>query len=174
MTRIISIRRVFRLAVASMAQHEVPRRQIHSQKLSFRAVTRTLSFDEAWQSSTKAMLLSLNGRTSSHPLHHPKPLRRQRQAVPADGGIFARRVHCPPDGAAVPLRQAVREFSDPKRIPRRAKSAEHVSMLIARLGNRQRRQGESRKAGVRGCDEPEILRYSNRQFDPIGADVGQE
>ena len=44
---------------------------------------------------------------TSHPLHHPKPPRRQRQAVPADGRVFAGRVHRTPDGAAVSLGQAV-------------------------------------------------------------------
>jgi hypothetical protein len=34
----------------------------------------------------------------SHPLHHPEPPGRQRQAVPADGGVFAWRVR----GAAPP------------------------------------------------------------------------
>jgi hypothetical protein len=29
----------------------------------------------------------------SHPLHQPEPARRQRQAVPADGGVFAERGH---------------------------------------------------------------------------------
>ena len=30
-----------------------------------------------------------------HPLHYPEPPRRQRQAVPADGGVFAGGVHRP-------------------------------------------------------------------------------
>jgi len=52
----------------------------------------------------------------SHPLHHPERPRCQGQAVPADGCILAGRVHCAPGGAAVALRQAVREFRNPKRV----------------------------------------------------------
>ena len=74
------------------------------------------------------------GEGPSHPLHQPKPPRRQRQAVPADGGILPRHVHRTPDGAAVALGHAVAKLRNPKRIPRRTKAAQHVSMLDARLG----------------------------------------
>ena len=65
----------------------------------------------------------------SHPLHHPKSPRRQGQAVPADGGILTGRVHGTPDGAAVPLRHAVGEFSAPKRVTCGAKPAQRVAIL---------------------------------------------
>ena len=81
---------------------------------------------------------------ASHPLHHPEPPRRQRQAVPADGGVFARRVHGPPDGTAVALCHGVGEFRNPKRIPRHSKAAEHIAVLIACLGSGKCRQGECR------------------------------
>jgi hypothetical protein len=42
--------------------------------------------------------------------------------VLADSGVFAGGVHRTPDGAAVALCHAVREFSKPKRIPRRTKA----------------------------------------------------
>jgi hypothetical protein len=44
----------------------------------------------------------------------------RRQAVPADGGVLTGRVHRAPDGAAVALGQAVREFRNPKRVTCRA------------------------------------------------------
>ena len=84
----------------------------------------------------------------SHPLHHPEPPRRQRQAVPADGNVFAGGVHRTPDRAAVALRHAVREFRNPQRIPRRAKAPEHVAMLVACLGNGKALQGEGGQAPV--------------------------
>ncbi len=64
-----------------------------------------------------------------HPLHHPEPPRRQSQAVPADGGVLPRCVHRTPYGAAVSLGHAVREFRNPKRIPRRAMAPQHVAVL---------------------------------------------
>ena len=70
----------------------------------------------------------------SNPLNQPKPPRCQRQAVPADGGVLAGHVHRAPDGAAVPFRHAVGKLRNPKRIPRRSKAAEHVAVLVARLG----------------------------------------
>ena len=98
-------------------------------RLTFRAVTRTLSLDQTWQFSTKAMLLWLISERSSHSLHHPKSPRRQSQAVPADGGVLPRCVHRTPDGAAVSLRHAVGEFRNPERIPRRTKAPQHVAVL---------------------------------------------
>jgi len=73
-------------------------------------------------------------KKSSHPLHHPKPPRRQRQAVAAYGSVFAGGVRRTPDGAAVALGHAVGELRHPKRIPRRTKASQHVAMLVARLG----------------------------------------
>ena len=84
--------------------------------------------------------------TPSHSFYQPEPPLRQRQAVLADGGVLAGRVHRPPDGAAVSLRHAVGEFRNPKRIPRRTKAAQHVAMLVARLGGSKRWQGERRHA----------------------------
>jgi hypothetical protein len=55
----------------------------------------------------------------SHPLHHSKPTRRQRQTIPAGGGILAGGVHGTSDGAAVPLSHGVAKFRNPKRILRR-------------------------------------------------------
>ena len=58
------------------------------------------------------------------------------------------RFHGPPDGAAIPLGHAVGEFRNPQRIPRRAKAAQHVAVLITCLGGRKRRQVECRHARV--------------------------
>ena len=82
----------------------------------------------------------------SHPLHHPKPPRRQGQAIPANGGVFAGGVHRTPDGAAVPLGHAVGDFRNPKRIPRHAKAAEHIAVLVARLCGGKCWEGEGRHA----------------------------
>ena len=76
------------------------------------------------------------------PLHHPEPPRRQRQTIPADGGVLTGRVHGTPDGATVSLSHTVRDFCNPQRIPRRAKAAQHIPMLAARFGSEKRWQGE--------------------------------
>ena len=72
----------------------------------------------------------------SHLLHQPKPPRRQRQTVPVDGGILTGRVHRTPDGAAVALGQAVREFRNPQHIPRRA-----AGQVNAKIVRRQQHRG---------------------------------
>jgi len=65
----------------------------------------------------------------SHPLHHPEPPRRQRQAVPADGRVFPWRVHSAPDGAAVALGHGVREFRNPKRVTCSVSAVESAQSL---------------------------------------------
>ena len=83
-----------------------------------------------------------------YPLHHPEPPCGQRHAVTADGGVLPWRVLCPPDGAAVALGHAVAKFRNPKRIPRHAKAAQHVAMLVAGLGSGKRWRSERRHARV--------------------------
>ncbi|MCA3310759.1 MAG: hypothetical protein ING03_15105 [Roseomonas sp.] len=61
---------------------------------------------------------------------------------------FPWRVHCAPDGTAVALGHAVREFSKPKRIPSRSKAAQHVAVLVACLGGGKRRQGKGGHARI--------------------------
>jgi hypothetical protein len=39
--------------------------------------------------------LACPGSFPSHPLHHPKPPRRQRQAIPADAGVLPWHFHGP-------------------------------------------------------------------------------
>ena len=99
-------------------------------------------------------------KKSSHPLHHPKPPRRQRQAVAAYGSVFAGGVHRTPDGAAVALGHGVREFGDPKRIPRDAKVPQHIAVLVARLGSGKRWQGEGRHARVHNSWQPKLCQDS--------------
>jgi hypothetical protein len=87
-----------------------------------------LRFDDA--SSSNAIQLP-----SSHSFYHPEPPRRQQQAVPADGRVLTGRIDCTPDDAGVALRQAVREFRNPKCVTCSAQAAEHVAMLVVCLGS---------------------------------------
>ena len=93
----------------------------------------------------------------SHPLHHPEPPRRRRQAVPAGGGILAWGIHRTPDGAAVSLGQPVREFRNPQRNPRRAKEPEHVAMLIAGVCAVEEAKDSDRCPRGIGQDVPAII-----------------
>jgi hypothetical protein len=49
---------------------------------------------------------------------------------------------------AIVLCKGIAKLRNPQRTPCRIKPAQQVAMLGARLGNRQRRQGESRKAWI--------------------------
>ena len=46
------------------------------------------AFSLARYPKLRAKLGPTSCRSPSHPLHHPEPPRRQRQAVPADGGVL--------------------------------------------------------------------------------------
>jgi hypothetical protein len=88
------------------------------------------------RSSNAKVFLGVTIAESSNILYYlqlPESPRCQRQAVPADGGVFAWCVHRAPDGTAVALGHAVAKFRNPKRIPRRAKAPQHVAVLVASL-----------------------------------------
>jgi transposase len=54
----------------------------------------------------------------------------------------------PPNDPAIALSEAIAKLRNPQRIPSHTKPAQQVTVLIARIGQRQRRQGESRKARI--------------------------
>jgi hypothetical protein len=54
----------------------------------------------------------------------------------------------PPNDPAIALSEAIAKLRNPQRIPSRTKPAQQVTVLTARIGQRQRRQGESRKARI--------------------------
>ena len=58
------------------------------ERLTFRAVTRTLSFDQTWQSSTKAMLLVSSEASAKSP--HRAPGTVTSALVVAPGGMLGR------------------------------------------------------------------------------------